>query len=203
MQVVASICSGMLPPPSPAPAATLLFAHFMFRLYIFCFSFRQDAWRRCQTPGSINLAELGEEEWEVIRDTEDEQARAPSVRPIVIDPFSQFRTFPVFSARLCHLLPNDCMLRDACVRPDLPRRGHWRTFHPLSSSRGYQTASRRDASAFYFPKTHHPHTVSTSNLTSTAPSPPVPSPPLRLTRFVSLGSTGRGISASSTPRRTT
>lgn len=33
----------------------------------------QDAWRRCQTPASINLAELGEEEWEVIRDTEDEQ----------------------------------------------------------------------------------------------------------------------------------
>ncbi|CAN0176707.1 unnamed protein product, partial [Ectocarpus fasciculatus] len=36
----------------------------------------QDAWRRCQTPASINLGELGEEEWEVIRDTEDEQARA-------------------------------------------------------------------------------------------------------------------------------
>ncbi|CAM9234772.1 unnamed protein product, partial [Ectocarpus sp. 12 AP-2014] len=35
----------------------------------------QDAWRRCQTPASINLGELGEEEWEVIRDTEDEQAR--------------------------------------------------------------------------------------------------------------------------------
>ena len=36
----------------------------------------QDAWRRCQTPASINLAELGEEEWEVIRDTEDEQVGA-------------------------------------------------------------------------------------------------------------------------------
>lgn len=37
---------------------------------VVCF---QDAWRRCQTPASINLSELGEEEWEVIRDTEDEQ----------------------------------------------------------------------------------------------------------------------------------
>lgn len=34
---------------------------------------RQDAWRRCQTPASIKLSELGEDEWEVIRDTEDEQ----------------------------------------------------------------------------------------------------------------------------------
>lgn len=33
----------------------------------------QDAWRRFQTPASINLGELGEDEWEVIRDTEDEQ----------------------------------------------------------------------------------------------------------------------------------
>lgn len=37
--------------------------------------FWQDAWRRCQTPASIKLGDLGEEEWEVIRDTEDEQAR--------------------------------------------------------------------------------------------------------------------------------
>lgn len=33
---------------------------------------RQDAWRRCQTPASIKLSDLCEDEWEVIRDTEDE-----------------------------------------------------------------------------------------------------------------------------------
>eukprot|EP00904_Undaria_pinnatifida_P002209 jgi/Undpi1/1198/HiC_scaffold_104.g14112.m1 len=40
----------------------------------------QDAWRRFQTPASINLGELGEDEWEVIRDTEDEQHRAGHFR---------------------------------------------------------------------------------------------------------------------------
>lgn len=43
----------------------------------------QDAWRKCQTPASVNLGELGEDEWEVIRDTEDEQVQ----RLIVVDSF--------------------------------------------------------------------------------------------------------------------
>lgn len=40
----------------------------------------QDTWRRHQTPESIALGELGEEEWEVIRDTEDEKVTNNTVR---------------------------------------------------------------------------------------------------------------------------
>ncbi|CAM9199248.1 unnamed protein product [Chrysoparadoxa australica] len=36
---------------------------------------RQDAWRRHPCPESISLAQLGEEEWEVVRETEDELNR--------------------------------------------------------------------------------------------------------------------------------
>ncbi|CAN0040162.1 unnamed protein product, partial [Discosporangium mesarthrocarpum] len=56
----------------------------------------QDAWRRCQVPESIKLAELGEEEKEVIRDTEDEQHRRGHFRVLYPAAEKVLRTWPLF-----------------------------------------------------------------------------------------------------------